>query len=114
MRVIIAGSRSIVSFESVRLAIEHSGFQISEVVCGCARGADTLGERWGVERGIPIKRFPADWQRFGRSAGFRRNSDMAQYAEALVLIWDGSSRGSASMLRLARERRLRCFVMVVR
>lgn len=114
MRVIIAGSRSIVSFASVQSAIERSGFALTEVVSGTASGVDSLGERFARERGIACRRFPADWKRFGRSAGYVRNRDMAQYAEALILVWDGSSRGSAHMLALARERRLRCFVVVVR
>jgi hypothetical protein len=114
MRVIIAGSRSVVSFPIVESACLRSGFAITEVVSGGASGVDTLGERFARERGIPVRRFPADWSRFGRSAGPRRNREMAEYGEALVLVWDGQSRGSASMLAYARERRLPCFVVVVR
>lgn len=113
MRTIIAGSRSITDFGIVSRAVVASGFEISCVICGCARGVDSLGERWALENNIPVERFPADWRRFGRSAGIIRNRQMAQRADALVLIWDGYSSGSADMLRTAQAHGLRVFSFVV-
>jgi len=110
MRVIVAGSRSVSDFTLVSWVIEQSGFPISELVSGGARGVDRLGERYALERGIPVRVFPARWARYGRQAGFFRNSAMALYADALVLVWQGSSRGSALMLRIAQDHGLRYFV----
>ena len=76
---------------------------ITEVVSGTAIGADSLGETWALQHNIPIKRFPAKWKRYGKSAGPIRNKQMAKYANALVLFWDGKSRGSANMLKIAHE-----------
>lgn len=77
-----------------------------EIVSGTARGADELGERYAAERGLPVKRFPADWDQYGRSAGYKRNAQMAEYADAAVIFWDEISRGSKHMIDLAKEKEL--------
>lgn len=107
MRVIIAGSRTIRDYKAICSAIWLSGFVITEVVSGTASGVDSLGERWATEKGIPIKRFSAEWEKYGRSAGPRRNKQMAVYANALILVWDGKSSGSRHMLCVARTMGLR-------
>lgn len=84
-----------------------------EIVSGAARGADQLGETFAISRNIPIRKFPADWENFGRSAGFVRNREMAEYADALLLLWDGKSRGSQNMLLEAAKRGLRLYVYIV-
>lgn len=71
-----------------------------------AAGADLHGEDWARRRGITVTRFPADWQTYGRAAGPIRNRQMADYATHAVVVWNGVSRGSASMVQIARERRL--------
>lgn len=111
MRVIIAGSRTFVSPSrraEVREAIDELASLlrpdvVSEVVCGCATGVDMIGAEWAVDHGVPIRRFPADWDTHGKSAGPIRNREMARNADGLFLVWDGTSRGSADMLRVANE-----------
>jgi hypothetical protein len=110
MRVIIAGSRSITSAQAVATAIARSGLAITEVISGGARGVDTLGEAWAKKHKVPIRRFPAQWQRYGKAAGFRRNEAMAQGADALIAIWDGTSQGTSHMIATARQHRLRIYV----
>lgn len=83
---------------------------ITEVVCGGAHGADHYGFVWASEQQLNTKIFSADWLLHGRSAGPIRNSAMADYADALILVWDGKSRGSADMLRKAKANGLRLFV----
>jgi len=102
MKTIIAGSRDILNYRHVRTLIERSGIDITEVVSGCARGVDRLGERWAEENGVPVRRFSADWDRYGRRAGYVRNEQMAQYADAAIIVWDGRSRGTRQMLDLAK------------
>lgn len=103
MKTIVAGSRSITAYTLVDQAIRESEFQVTEVVSGGARGVDYLGEQWASNHHIPIKRFRADWDRYGISAGYRRNTEMAQYAEALVAVWDGRSRGTFHMVMEAER-----------
>jgi len=114
MRCIIAGSRTITDWQLVAAAVAASGFHVTEVVSGGARGVDVLGERWARRRGIRIRRFPADWERYGRSGGYRRNAEMATYAAAedgaLIAVWDGVSRGTGHMIDLARQHGLAVYV----
>lgn len=110
MKTIIAGSRSIQKLEHIELAIKRSGFQITEVVSGSARGVDRLGERWAKTNSVPIKIFSPDWDKFGKAAGMIRNAEMARYAEALIAIWDGSSRGTKNMIEEARKYSLKVYI----
>ena len=100
MKVIIAGSRHMPfgMFHLIDEAVKESNFQVTEVVCGLARGADMFGGKWAVNNSIPVKTFPANWDEHGKAAGPIRNQQMAEYADALIVfIWDGS-RGSKDML----------------
>jgi hypothetical protein len=69
------------------------------VVSGGAPGVDTLAERWAEQHDIPVTGFPAEWSRYGKKAGPIRNKEMAGYAEGLVAVWDGRSRGTKDMVR---------------
>ena len=111
MRVIIAGSRTINSYAVVADAIKDSGFEITEVVCGKARGVDYQGELWAKRNSIPLKAFLANWALYGNAAGMKRNEKMAEYAEALIAVWDGASHGTAHMIRVAEARGLKVFVV---
>ena len=110
MKTIIAGSRGVTDFNIVEEAIKESGFIITEVVCGCARGVDSLGEQWAKNNNIPVKYFPAEWNRFGRSAGYKRNVEMADNAEALIAVWDKVSKGTKHMIDIAGNKGLKIFV----
>jgi hypothetical protein len=110
MRTIIAGSRDINRAEVVFRAIERACFYITEVVSGHSGGVDLSGEDWARRNGVPVKLFKADWGLYGRSAGPRRNLQMAKYADALIAVWDGESRGTQNMIKRAKEAGLRVYV----
>jgi hypothetical protein len=74
-----------------------------EVVCGMAKGADALADRWATSNWITVKEFPAEWAKHGKGAGFIRNKQMADYADTLVAFWDGQSRGTRNMIDTALE-----------
>lgn len=110
MKLIIAGSRTL--YPSIRFIdsiICMYKIPITEVVSGMANGVDEKGKQYYIsysEMGIryhnPIDslkftEFPADWESHGKAAGPIRNKQMAEYADALLLIWDGESKGSANM-----------------
>lgn len=113
MKTIIAGSRTINNIQSIHEAVLKAGWPISEVVSGTAQGADTLGEQWAKSLHIPVTQFPADWDTHGRKAGFIRNCEMGDYADALLAIWDGQSRGTKHMIDYARKKGLQVFVHCV-
>lgn len=86
MKTIIAGSRDFTNLELVEIAVMQSGFDISVVLSGCARGVDRLGELWAKEHDVPVEHYPADWGIHGKRAGYLRNSLMAQNGEALIAV----------------------------
>jgi predicted Rossmann fold nucleotide-binding protein DprA/Smf involved in DNA uptake len=105
MRVIIAGSRTITNPLHVDLAVDMSGWfeQITEIISGCADGVDQLGIKFAEEMDIVIAEFPANWKMYGKQAGFKRNEDMAQYADGLIAIRENHSRGTSHMIQTMRD-----------
>jgi len=110
MKTIIAGSRNITELKYVEEAIVESGFTITEIVSGGAKGIDSLGEYYGTKHKIPIKKFPANWKLHGKKAGPIRNEEMAKYAEALIAIWDGKSTGTRDMINRAIKKGFKVYV----
>ena len=108
MKVIIAGGRDFNNYDLLcRKADKILSRQDEiEIVSGTAKGADKLGEMYAKERDFSIKRFPADWGTFGNSAGYRRNTEMATYADALIAFWNGKSNGTKHMINIARKQDL--------
>lgn len=103
MKVIIAGSRQISDYKTVMKFIESSGFHITEVVSGGAKGPDTLGEVYAEYNEIPYTRFIPDWDGLGKKAGILRNVEMGNYADGLIAIWDGASKGTKHMIDYMHE-----------
>lgn len=88
---------------------------ITLVVSGGAAGADSLAEVWARSRGLPLRIYRADWNKDGRSAGFKRNTEIAEGCDFVVAFWDGRSRGTldtlakaADKVRVVIEERLVC------
>ena len=111
-KVIIAGGREFSDYEYLRSCADAdlAGITDIEIVSGGARGADALGERYAQEKGHKVALFPADWEKYGRSAGPRRNRQMAEYADALIAFWDGQSRGTKNMIDTAAAKGLKVSV----
>ena len=106
MKLIIAGGRDYV-FNAKDIERLNSIDGITEVVSGGASGADYHGEKWAESKDIPIKKFPADWNKHGNSAGPIRNKQMAIYADAVALFPGG--RGTSHMFRTALIAKLKIF-----
>jgi len=113
MKLIIAGTRTFGNYklfkESVLKNINIS--DIEEIVSGTAKGADSLGELFAFENDIPVKRFPANWEKYGKSAGYRRNVEMAEYGDTLLAFWNGVSKGTLHMINIAKNKNLKVFVI---
>lgn len=112
LRVIVAGSRDFTDKEYAKNILDKafSKHRPDSIVCGMAKGADTVGYEYAKENKIRIDKYPADWNRLGKSAGYSRNVQMAQNAEALVAFWDGESRGTRHMINIARDTGLKIIV----
>ena len=109
MKVIIAGSRDFSDYEKLKEVCDYmlSRQTDVEIVSGAARGADILGEQYAKEKGHSLKQFPAEWDKFGKRAGYLRNEDMAKYSDALIAFWDGKSKGTEHMISLAKKHNLK-------
>ena len=115
-RVIIAGCRN---FDDYALLKERCNDYLCEkmethnviIVSGHASGADALGERFAEEHGLQCEIHPADWGKYGRSAGPIRNAEMAEVSDALIAFWDGQNPGTRSMIELARKKGLQVSVV---
>jgi hypothetical protein len=99
-KIIVAGGREFSDYQLLSSVLSELGEFI--LVCGMARGADLLGHRFATEHDFLILEYPADWDRFGKSAGHRRNAEMGKNADALVAFWDGKSPGTRHMINIMK------------
>jgi len=105
MKVGIIGSRGFNNYELVKEVMgdylnRDNELNCELVVSGGAKGADTLGEQWAKENNIPTLIFKPEWDKYGKSAGFRRNQDIVKNCDMVVAFWDGVSKGSKSSIDL--------------
>lgn len=109
MKTIIAGGRSYsLTDEDYAFVDEiHKESPITEVVSGGALGADLGGEFWASNNKVPVKKFTADWTRYGKGAGYIRNQHMADYADRLIVFPGG--KGTADMMRKAKAKGIPIF-----
>ena len=113
-RCIVAGGRDFDDYELLRDKLKiilAAKLLYVEIVSGGARGADKLGEVFAIYHNLEIKLFPANWDELGKSAGYIRNSEMADYAHALVAFWDKKSKGTKHMIDLATKKGLKVRVI---
>ena len=106
-RVVVAGCRDYTDYENAKQFIDFCISNIRKnneiiIVSGGAKGADMLGERYARENGLKIERYLADWETYGKSAGPRRNMQMAKVCDYVICFWDGKSKGTKSMLMSAK------------
>ncbi len=137
MKVIVAGSRDIDRHQALGHALRHllpngaefsldlrfgdKGLSITELVTGCCpTGPDQVPfmlDNWWSSScfscNFDIVKFPADWDKHGKAAGPIRNKQMAEYADALLLIWDGNSRGSMNMKKEAEKANLQIVEILI-
>ena len=100
MRVIIAGGRDFNSYSILNKVVSKI-INIKEdiIISGGARGADSLGADWALDHFVPLEVHPANWDRYGKSAGYIRNAEMGECADTLIAFWDGKSKGTLNMIK---------------
>lgn len=116
IRIIVAGGRDFRDYDLLEETLDKYIENLSKneevhitIISGGARGADTLGERYANIRGYHLLRFPANWDKYGKRAGYIRNAEMAKYAVAddsygvLFAFWDCESRGTKNMIETAEK-----------
>lgn len=106
-RIVIAGCRDYNNYNEAKKYIDECISDIKKdntiiILSGGSNGADKIGERYAKENGFQIELFLADWKRFGKSAGPKRNKLMAEATDYVICFWDGKSRGTKSMIEYAQ------------
>lgn len=109
MKLAVIGSRDWTNYKMMLEKIEF--ISPTEIVSGGARGADKLAERAGTELGIPVKVFPADWEKHGKSAGYIRNHEIVDYADEGIAFWDGKSKGTAHAIEQFKKQGKRIVIV---
>ena len=117
-RIIIAGSRncpedSTILKDKINKILFNIDCYDTEIVSGTCKGADILGENYAKDNNLPIKQFPADWDKHGKKAGYIRNKEMAEYATHLIALWDVESKGTKMMIDLAKRNGLKVRVIEI-
>ena len=116
MKFVVAGSRWIKSYEVVKTVLADvckTGIKIEAIIDGTARGVDELASRYARENSIENIRVPADWKLWRKAAGKKRNEVMGEMGDALVAIWDGTSKGTEHMISVAEQKGLKIFVYLI-
>jgi hypothetical protein len=119
LRLIIAGSRNFEEYHLLESSldefIERNSIGDPDpgviIISGLAKGADLLGVQYAKQKGYQVEEFPANWK-LGRSAGPKRNLEMAKSANACIVFWDGVSKGTANMIELAKRHQLKLLVVL--
>ncbi len=116
MKVIIAGGRDFNDYDLARDKLyeisEHiTNNQDITIISGGARGADSIGTAIADNHGTGYKEYLAEWDKHGKSAGYRRNELMANNADTLLAFWDGKSKGTKHMITLANTYKLKVYVI---
>ena len=107
-KLIVAGGRDFNDYDRLSLVLfaladhEFADKEVS-IISGMAKGADRLGYEFAKDIGIPVHKFPADWNTYGKSAGYIRNNQMAKAADGLVAFHDGVSKGTKNMIETMQK-----------
>lgn len=104
MKVVVCGGRDFFNYEVVKNVLERCKFKEGTVIIsGHANGADKLGERYAKEKGLQLDIHPANWGKYGMSAGPIRNQEMCDICDCVVAFWDGVSRGTKNMINISNK-----------
>ena len=108
MKTAIVGSRNITVID-----IEKYVSNSDEIVSGGAKGVDLCAAQYAKNKGIKFTEFLPDYNRYGRAAPIIRNKQIVDYADKIIVFWDGKSKGSLSVIEYARKIGKECEVVLV-
>jgi hypothetical protein len=131
MKIIICGPRTLEDYDLIDKAIKESGFKITTVISGGAKGADSLGEKWAKSNKIKIDRKAAEWdnlelpnavvkerinpwtkklEKYNANAGFYRNSEMVAIAEGCIAIQLEETAGTQDTIKKCKDKGIPVFI----
>src|SRR5262245_34019618 len=105
-RILVCGDRNWADPRPIRALLSQYP-RGTVVIHGAQRGADSIAGRLAHALGFEVEAYPADWRRYGKSAGPIRNKQMLTdgmpdevHAFHSNIDW---SRGTKDMVLRARE-----------
>jgi len=115
IKIIIAGGRDYTDVSAMEVGFlkhfnKYRNDQV-EIVSGMARGADSVGVELAMKYDLVVHEYPALWHMYGRSAGYKRNVQMAENATHLLAFWDGVSKGTEHMINIAKRMGLKTIIV---
>lgn len=105
-KLIVAGGRDFNDYAVLSKALWDFANAIDDevsIISGMAKGADSLAVQWAKENNIELYEFPADWNTHGKSAGYKRNTEMGKAANGAIIFWDGQSKGTNHMINIMKQ-----------
>lgn len=105
MKVLVCGGRDYGDRAHLTQVLDkvHRHRGITILIQGGAKGADLMAAQWARVRHIPVKEYPAQWEKYGKSAGYRRNRQMLQEEQPHVVIAFPGGKGTDNMVELATK-----------
>lgn len=105
MKVIVCGGRNFHNEKKLYEILDklHDKYLFTRLAEGDADGADRLAGYWAEDRGIPLNKYPADWNKHGNRAGYIRNAHMLHREQPDLLIAFPGGPGTAHMVASARK-----------
>lgn len=113
MRIAIVGSRS-VSMDAYDIASRYIPRGVSEIISGGAEGADQIAEAYAANNHLPMRIYRPDYETYHKSAPLQRNLQIVQYSDYVLVLWDGTSRGAANVIRLCFQEFTPVHVLLIR
>jgi hypothetical protein len=110
MKVAVVGSRSFNDYEKLKQTLDQTP-DISRIISGGAKGADSLAEQWAREKGIETVVYKPDWAKYGRGAGVVRNRLIIEDCDYCIAFWDGESKGTKSSIDYCKKLNKRLLVV---
>jgi len=109
-KIVVAGGRTYTNTGMVFICLEKIVQKGDVIISGHAKGVDMMGELYAQKNNLACEIYPAEWDKYGRSAGPRRNEQMAQVADKVVVFWDFKSRGTKNMVEMAKKYKKELFI----
>lgn len=107
MKIAIIGSRSITAPD-----LESYISECDEIVSGGADGVDSYAAEYARAHGLKLTEFLPQYERYGRGAPIVRNKEIVNYADKIVVFWNGSSKGTLSVIKYAEKIGKPCKIII--
>jgi hypothetical protein len=101
MRILVCGGRDFSDYNLVSLTLNPYGCIDLKIIHGAAKGADSLAQRWAKDNGYPDEAYPANWDKYGKRAGYIRNVQMLNEGKPDLVIAFPGGKGTQMMINLA-------------